>query len=459
MPFDNRVSQQSPYTFSSDAAANSPHQKSATTGTLCRRGNSHALKKATASARFLDFNHQQVTGPDMNVLRAKLGNTEVMSALKARSFAGASSYFLNKEQVRAIPRQEIPVPDRKRYVGYNRVSQQLSHIATSLYHVMTNKAFADKWDARERGAINPIEIQLAVIGDKLHVSSNFHSDKLARALRIALDAEAPDHPRELERTSTLDKHAVRAATCLRHFRKLHDLTRAKPMQLKTAQMRLAKEINLGMGVPSGTEDISRDVIVKQGAQALETISRILTEEAGKGFPSLVVHAPPAFERGPDNALPPNVTETRHAEQNIEDDLAMNAEAHFAQAIAELGLSKSDAVIVPMAGKFVACAVCAEVELAMQADGEGGVFARDNGAYRFILHRSGERIGHVYAEEVQHLATRALHPSPERGAERARTIRDNFVSAPGETMAWEAPVAAAMIPNRTDSESEALTDHR
>lgn len=459
MPIENRISQQSPYTISPEITAGSPDPASAATGTLRRRGNSHVLKKATASARFLDFNSQHAAGPDMNVLRAKLGNAEVASALKACSFAGASSYFLSNEQVRAIPRPEIPLPAQKLYAGYNRVSQQLSHIATSLYHVMTNKAFAAKWDESERGAINPIEIQLAVIGDRLHVSSNFHSDKLAKALHIALDAEAPDHAKELERTSTVDKHAVRAATCLRHFRKFHDLASAKPIQLKNAQMRLAKEINHGMGVPSGTEDISRDVIVKQGTQALETISRVLTQEAGKGFPSLVVHAPPKFERGPDNALPPNVTETRHAEQNIEDDLAMNAEAHFAQAIAELGLSKSEPVIVPMAGKFVACAVCSEVELAMQMDGEGGVFARDNDAYRFNLHRSSNRVGHAYAGEVQHLATHGLHSSPERGTERARTIRDNFVSAPNETMAWNAPVATAMIPNRTDSESEVLTDHQ
>lgn len=456
MPFGNSISQQTPHAMSPDTAMNASDQAGAATGTLSRRGNSHALKKASAE-RFLDFNNRPATGPDMNVLRSKLGNAQVMSALSARSFVGPSSYFLNTAQVSAIPRSEIPAPERKLYVGYNRVSQQLSHIATTLYHVMTHETFLDKWNEGERGAINPIEIQLAVIGDKLHVSSNFHSDKLARALHIALSAGAPDHSKALERTSNVDKHAVRAATCLRHFRKFHALAGASANQLKDAQTRLKTEIDRGMGVPSRTEGVSPEIIGKQGVKALETISRVLTEEAGKGFPSLVVHAPPTFERGPENALPPGVTETRHAEQNIEDDLARNAEAHFAQAIAELGLSNSDAVIVPMAGKFVACAVCAEAEKAMQAEGEGGVFAQDSEAYRFNLHRSGDRIGHAYANEVQQLATHALHPDQKRGIEKATTIRDNFVSAPNKTMAWKAPVAAAMIPNRTDSESEAFTD--
>lgn len=457
MPLGNSVSQQNPSSILRDITASSSNQTEPATGILSHRGNSHALRQASASARFLDFNSRRPNGPDMNLLRPKLGHPEVMSALKARAFVGATAYFLSEAQVRAIPRQEIPVPDSKTYVGYNRVSQQLSHIATTLYHVMTHKAFFDKWDDAERGAINPIEIQLAVIGDRLHVSSNFHSDKLVRALHIALSAEAPDHPKSFERASTVDKHAVRAATCLRHFRKFHDLASAKPSQLARTQTRFTQEINHGMGVPKGTEDVPTNIVIRQGARALEAISRVLTKESGKGFPSLVVHAPPRAARGLDNALPPNVTETRHAEQNIEDDLALNAEAQYAQVISALGLSESDAVIVPIAGKFVACAVCAEAENAMQTKGEGGVFSPDNESYRFVLHRAGDRIGHAYANEVQELATHALNADEQRGAERARTISENFVSAPHNVMAWQAPVAAAMIPNRTDSETEVVTD--
>lgn len=456
MPFSNNVSRPPVPPCTPDTSTASANTAPAT-GRLNLRGNTHVLRLDGAAVRFAEFRNKAGT-PEMNLLRPKLGNAQTAEALNSRAFVPDTAYFLSDKDVAAIDRTEVAAPPSKPYVGYNRVSQQLSHMATALYHVMTNKAFASQWAPHERGKINPIEIQLAVIGDKLHVSSNFHSDKLARALGIALAAPAPGHEKDLERSPVRNKVAVRAATCLRHFRKFRELANASPQQANVIEARLRGEIAKKMGVPSGAERMSTEAVADQGVLALRTIRRVLTNEADQQFPSLVVHAPPTFARATNNPLPPKVTETRHAEQNIEDDLGADAQRQYEHAIAELRLRDGTPVVIPMAGKFVACAVCAEAEHAMQARGEGGVFDPDNTSHPFVLHRSGERIGHAYANEVQHLATHALNADPTLGARRASTIRENFASTPEKTLAWKARVAEAMIPNRTDSESEASTDH-
>src|SRR5207245_6943479 len=88
------------------------------------------------------------------------------------------------------------------------------------------------------------------------------------------------------------------------------------------------------------------------------------------------------------------------------------------------------VIIPIAGKFVPCAACSEVE--HEARGSGGLFDPKGG--KFVLHRSSQRIGMAFWDEVQHIAVESLNVDQEKALQKSIAIRDRFYHQPEKLQA-------------------------
>lgn len=331
---------------------------------------------------------------------------------RSRFVGTRPAYLATQAQVERIGRQTIDPPPPRRYVGFDRVCRSLRHIATAIQYGMIARTGRD-----------PIEVQVSVIGDRLHISSNFHSRDIPAALRHALTTPIPDHPaRPRDRKNKVD---VATARVRRHLELLKQDFLGGDAAFATLLQKASKEISQGLGMPSGS-NLGTPQVLAQAHAALHTLRAALQDAAGNtpSFAAMAIHHPPR-DKHLTRALPAMVSQTMHAEQCIADDLARAEHEIYHAAIAHLNLSPGDHVVVPMAGKYVPCATCHEVESQTQRD--RGLFDPDNA--RFVLHRASTRVGMAFWNEAQHIATKALDADKSRATAKAIAIRDRFVDAP------------------------------
>ncbi len=121
------------------------------------------------------------------------------------------------------------------------------------------------------------------------------------------------------------------------------------------------EIAKGLGCPV-ENNLSRQELSEQAIAALHILHKVIqaASQAKPSFESLIIH-PPFRDASLDDILPDGINQTMHAEQNIQKALAGDKEFQYQELIAKLGLQEGKHVIVPIAGKYVPCATCSEVE--------------------------------------------------------------------------------------------------
>ncbi|UVA79623.1 hypothetical protein [Pandoraea commovens] len=353
----------------------------------------------------------------------------------------ARYYFLSSSDVSRIARRRIDPPAPKRYLGFDRVTQSLRHIAIAVNMTM-----------RARFDIDPLEVQVSVFGGRMHIASNFHAGRIREALHLALtdDSLMTGAPR---RPAREDIHNWDATVMSRRVR---DIARLRHHYIDghgLADMRAAAraEVTAGIGRPSEGA-LPVDSALRQLDDAFDTLHRVVHDAASATptFRDLIVHTPMQDGTPKLTSLPDGVTQTMHAEQCIESAIAQHAEEWHREATTRLGLPDDALITVPMAGRFVPCAACAEVEAESRT--QGGLFDPANG--KFVLHRSSRRIGMAFANEVQHIAQPTLASTPEVSARRAQAIAKRFVDAPQSLRAYGEPV---VLDYSLDTESESSGD--
>ncbi|WP_084663168.1 hypothetical protein [Pandoraea faecigallinarum] len=393
---------------------------------------------ALRHARVLGLHDERVL-EDWNARRLASGAPCRREASHAAP-SNARYYFLRSPEVARIERHPIAPPAPKRYLGFDRVAQSLRHVAIAVNMTM-----------RERLHVDPLEVQVSVFGGRMHIASNFHAGRIREALHLALtdDTLMSGAPRRPAPGDVRNWDAMVASRRVRDIAKLrHRYVQGHALdRVRTAAR---DEAMAGVGVPAHGSPSGQEML-RQLDDAFDTLRRVLRDAASASptFRDLVVHTP--MRDVPKLAsLPPGATETMHAEQCIQTAIATHAQAWHREAVARLGLASDTLIVVPMAGRFVPCAACAEVEAQSRTD--GGLFDPANG--RFVLHRSSRRIGKAFANEVQHIAQATLAKTPALAAHRAQLIADRFVTAPQTLRAYGTPV---VLDYSLDTESESSGD--
>ncbi|VVE69600.1 hypothetical protein PAN31117_03383 [Pandoraea anapnoica] len=401
-----------------------------------------ALAAATDLARLLG-NARPLPAYEAAVLDAVIARRTPPSTPQASEVPGkdARYYYLSPTDVSRIERRPIDPPAAKRYLGFDRVTQSLRHIAIAVNMTM-----------RARFDIDPLEVQVSVFGGRMHIASNFHAGRICEALHLALTdnslmSGAPRRPASEDRRNwdaMVMSRRVRDIAKLRsHYVDGHGLVR----------MRAAAraEVTAGIGRPSGGA-LPVDSTLRQLDDAFDTLRRVLKDAASATptFRDLVVHTPMQDGTPTLASLPDDATQTMHAEQCIESAIAKHVDVWHREAVDRLDLPADALITVPMAGRFVPCTACAEVEAESRT--QGGLFDPANG--KFVLHRSSQRIGMAFPNEVQHIAQSTLAPTPAAAARRAQAIADRFVDAPQSLRAYGQPV---VLDYSLDTESESSGD--
>ncbi|SNU80881.1 hypothetical protein [Pandoraea sputorum] len=353
----------------------------------------------------------------------------------------ARYYFLTQTDVSRIARRPIDPPAPKRYLGFDRVTRSLRHVAIAVNMTM-----------RARFDINPLEVQVSVFGGRMHIASNFHAGRIPEALHLALtdDSLMMGAPRRQAREDIRNWDAMVMSRRVRHIARLRrHYVGGHGLQGMHAAARA--EVMAGIGRPSA-QALPVDSVLRQLDDAFDTLRRVLQDAASAKptFRDLVVHTPMQDNTPKLAVLPDGVTQTMHAEQCIESAIARHVGEWHREATSRLGLPDDALIAVPMAGRFVPCAACAEVEA--QSRTQGGLFDPANG--KFVLHRSSQRIGMAFANEVQHIAQSTLASTREVAANRAQAISDRFVDAPQSLRAYDQPV---VLDYSLDTESESSGD--
>jgi len=347
------------------------------------------------------------------------------------------AFYLDTEAAGRLHRHPVPPQPAKPYRGFFRLHQSLRHICVTVNTTMKSLHHVD-----------PLEVQASVIGDTLHLCSNFHGDRIVDSLRTAICDIAPPEG-AARRVAMKDNHLWDPVITARRWRHLQKLkgTFASGTITAAAIERASSEIRNGIGKCKET-NLSLAEMADQCAAGFRTILAVLEDLRTTGHSARLAIHYPLKDASLVGRLPPNVSQTMHAEQCIEEYLATHSEDIYEQATRTLGLAHGKHVIVPMAGRFVPCAPCAEVE--HHARREGGFF--DPARSRFVLSRSTHRIGRAFPLEVQHMALNVLSPNdPLRANERASRIRDQFVQGGPDLLSHDAPVVLDYSLD-TDSES-------
>lgn len=356
-----------------------------------------------------------------------------------RHVGSRPAFYVDSETANRLYRAPVSPGPAKPYRGFFRLHQSLRHICIAVNTTM--KAIHD---------VDPLEVQATLIGGRLHICSNFHGARVVDSLRAALfDVTPPDNAVHRVPRGIRDWDQVIAARRWRHVQKLKD-TFASEVSVAQTIRKASSEITDGIGACERT-NLSPVEMVHQCDLGFKTIFAVFNDLETLGYSDrLEVHYPMS-DASLNNSLPPGTTQTMHAEQCIEEYLATHDRHVYEQATRSLGLSHGKHVIVPMAGRFVPCAPCAEIEHhAMQ---EGGFF--DSARNRFVLCRSTHRIGRAFPGEVQHMALNVLSPDdPSRAQERASWIRDQFNQGGQDLISHGAPV---VLDYSLDTDSESSCD--
>ncbi|MBP2170419.1 hypothetical protein J2125_003611 [Erwinia toletana] len=372
------------------------------------------------------FDHNVVIGPTTDNKKWALGKKP--------------AFYLNQGQQQTIYRQEINPTKDKAYTGINRVSQILRHIATAIH---------DKMNVELK--TNPIEVQVSVFGEKIHISANYNTDKIEQALYLSLNDETsqPDIKRPVDKN---DWFQVSASRNYRHQIKLRAFLSTEKLILTL--VRMEKEIDSILNGKSVGDyqkmlnaGLSITDIKKQCKHMVNVLFKVLSEAKKNNFNNIMIHAP-VHDDNLAKYLSKRITQTRHAEQNIENFLAENKDEIYKNHNKN---KASKPIIIPIDGKFVACGTCHELETMLQQEGSGGLF--DPHINQFTLYRSSQRIGMVFAGEIQHLALNALAPgNDEKAIERGIELRTRFTEKPEELQAFSSKVFPGNSFN-TSSEDE------
>ena len=327
-----------------------------------------------------------------------------------------------------IQRVDASIPPPKIYRGYDRVSRTLRRIASATYY-----------GCKKEFGCNPVEVQVSMLAGELHISSNFHSDKLAPALAYMLSPQ-----------TELPPVAASKPAAARHIRHIHALRQL----LSDAE---AFEASLRKGcqeIESQTHSVARtnlaaQELINQFVPQMRGLRNSLLRCANGDTPAVVVHQS-------HNDMPPAgaTSAIRHAERNITAHLARQASAIYERSLQMFGLTEGKHVIVPMEGRFVPCGFCHEQEAFEQRPGAQGLF--DQAGKRYILHRSGNRVGKFYTGEVQYFSFDSLHPDADEAIRRAQWIIDAIQSGSDELSSHSRPLVAESAFN-TDSEDSATEE--
>ncbi|WP_250634584.1 hypothetical protein [Pinirhizobacter soli] len=349
------------------------------------------------------------------------------------------AFYLDKESANRLHRAPISPGPAKPYRGFFRLHQSLRHVCIAIN--MTMKAVHH---------VDPLEVQASVIGDRLHLCSNFHVEKVVDSLRAAFcDVLPPDNAVRRVPRDIRDWDQVITARRWRHVQKLKE-TFASERSIALTIEKASREIESGIGLCKGT-NLSTMEIIHQCASGFRTILAVLQDLRNVGHSNHVEVCYPLSDPSLGETLPPGITQTMHAEQCIEEYIATHSDHVYGEATRTLGLHQGKHVVVPMAGRFVPCAPCAEVE--HHAMREGGFF--DPARNRFVLCRSTSRIGRAFPREVQHIALHVLSPDdPFRAQERASWIRDQFTQGGQDLISHGAPV---VLDYSLDTDSESSCD--
>lgn len=339
-------------------------------------------------------------------------------------------YYLPDEGRLTIPRREIAYPLPKRYQGFNRLSQTLRHISSVVFRTI-------KTEFR----CNPKEVQVAMIVDKLHISSNFHSDKLAPALIMAVTQD-----NIIEKRAKWDKKTNKFDREHRHLISLKQYLLNDPIFGTTVDKGIA-EIKQGLGIPQHS-NLSVDEITGQFIIQMKTLRSVLQRCTNGDSFGVIVHAPPKVDTVINALLKNGETATRHAERNIVQYLADHAECIYNKSLDCFSLGVGKHVLVPMEGRFVPCGFCYEQEAVEKMPGKGGLF--DPIQKRFLLHRSGYRAGKFFAREIQFFTFSSFHSNPAEVRVRSVQILDNIASSSPQLSIYSRPIVMNTFFN-TDSE--------
>ncbi len=331
-------------------------------------------------------------------------------------FGARPAFFASQAVVEAIPRTSIHPPSPKRYQGFNRICQSLRHISTAVNLGMIGLK-----------SLRPIEVQASIINGKLHVSSNFHSDYIKESLHFALTRDTEisiSYPKNRRSKALVEESRNR-----RHVVKLKE-NFLNQDRFELLKQKTVSEISRGLGCPV-ENNLSSQELSEQAIAALHILHKVIqaASQSNPTFESLIIHHP-FRDASLDGILPDGINQTMHAEQNIQRALAFDKECNYQELVGNFGLQEGKHVIVPIAGKYVPCAACSEVE--NEAKGQDGLFHPDSG--KFILHRSTQRIGMAFWDEVQHIAIEALDTDQGKAITKGINIRDRFYENPEKLQA-------------------------
>lgn len=389
-----------------------------------------AEDEVTIAASFHDVSNPPVIGPPCP--GSALSN-------HIRHAGSRPAFYLDKQAAGTLQRVNVAPRPAKQYRGFFRLHQSLRHMCIAIN--MTMKSVH---------RVDPLEVQASVVADTLHLCSNFHGERIIDSLRAAFCDIAPP-PGAARRVphDVRDWEPVIAARRWRHVQKLKE-TFASEASVARVIKKASSEIIGAVGTCQDT-NLSPVEMAHQCGWGLKTILAVLNDLETKGYSDrLHVHYP-MNDSSLDNCLPPGITQTMHAEQCIEEYLATHGDDVYGQATRSLGLADGKHVIVPMAGRFVPCAPCAEVE--HHATRDGGFF--DPARNRFVLSRGTRRIGRAFPGEVQHMALHVLSPDdPSRAEQRALWIRDRFAQGGQGLISHGANV---VLDYSLDTDSESSSD--
>jgi hypothetical protein len=376
--------------------------------------------------------------PGTSVNRIIIGPETLLSVENRKIPIGERpAYFIGESECSLLLRTKIDPVAEKKYLGYDRLIQSLRHLAISINTTMKIEM-----------GLDPLEVQASVFGNKLHISSNFHSDKILEALRLALRFK-PSHNPGNDRVQARDIKSwdiVIAARRIRHMNKLIKIfpDDSSRNRLDAVIEKSRREINSANHFKYDI-NLDRATIAKQCKSGFETMFSAMMDMRERGLSHRILIHHPFKDPNLSGKLPHGVTETRHAELNIEEYLAENSDHEYANAIEALGMKAGQHVIVTMAGRFVPCAICSEIEHSSIGD---GFFAPQNN--QFVLMRSSDRIGKAFTNEVQHFPLRVLSKDKDISAQKALHIRDSFLFNPEKLRSYNTKVVDAYSLD-TDSE--------
>jgi hypothetical protein len=307
-----------------------------------------------------------------------------------------SSFQVNKSTLAKLHegRNEVGLEKQKKYTGIDRVNQVLRHLSSAVYEEAQSQNIELK------------EIQCSVFGDKVHISSNFESGKIHDLIRSLLGkSKRPDyHHASSDNWKDMieNKHA-------RHIHKLTDFCEKTGTEFETYINKVDGEICSEFSEGKEYHGLENEVVKSQVKDMLNTLRSALQKAKDNDLSLIEIHAPLV---GGTRRNDTDVQVTTHAELNIEAYIARNADTFK---------NKSGRLIIPMAGRYIPCVTCHEVESTAKIS-KGGVFGPEG---LFILHRSTERVGFAYSGENQHLPPEIIHPDSATAKSIVEVVAGNL----------------------------------